>query len=102
MTTTIALALLLCAPLQIEVAGVAVTPHNRAEGIKTRRGDPSAPEGALVRLFLRNTSAGPVRLREAHFDRQSPLSLVPTGDWAWADIPSDHNGQALTLPPGGR
>jgi hypothetical protein len=98
--TTIALALILCTPSQVELAGVAVTPHNRTPGMTTRRGEPPAPEGALVRLFLRNTSAGPIRLREAHFDRQSPLSLVPAGDWAWADVPSDHNGEALTLPPG--
>ena len=94
-------ALALCGPLQLELAGVASVPHVRAEGIRSRRTEPEPASGALVRLFLRNSGDGPLSLSEGRFDRQSPLSLVPAGAWAWADVPSVWTGEATTLPPEG-
>lgn len=85
---------------QVELAGVSVAPHVGTPGIKYRAGDPPAPGGALVRLFGRNAGEQAVVLREAMFDRQSPLSLVPNGDWSWADVPSVWTGERVTLPPG--
>jgi hypothetical protein len=95
MTATL-LALLVVS--QVELAGLSVTPQIATPEMAYRRGVPEPPRSALVRLFLRNAGPEAVTLREAFFDRQSPLSLVPNGDWAWADIPSAWTGEAPTLP----
>ena len=94
------LLIMTCSLGQVEVAGVSVTPHVATPGMKYRAGDPTEPRGALVRLFLQNAGAETVAIREALFDRQSPLSLVPNGDWSWADVPSVWTGEPVSLPAG--
>src|SRR3712207_5921879 len=92
-------------PPDLEVAGVTVTPHVRAEGLRYRR-DPGRATSARVPLFLRNPApegageGAAFRVKEVSFNGQSPLSLVPNGDWAWHDVPSVWTRDPVDLPAG--
>jgi hypothetical protein len=89
------------AALPFEVAGVTVTPHNRA--IRTRfLADTKNADGARVELFIRNPSVNQtLSANDAYFDDVYPLRHVMDGAWSWHDTPGRWSEDNRSLPPGG-
>jgi hypothetical protein len=91
--------------LPLEVVGVSVTPHNRAESMRYMV-EPGKANGALVRLFLRNTAppasgrSGMVQTSEVLFNGFYPIRLLMEGAWAWHDTPNLWQERDTFLPPG--
>jgi hypothetical protein len=88
--------------LPIEVAGVTVTPHVRAESLRYIR-NPGKAEGALVRLFVRNTNppgGAAAQVNEVRFNNDYPLRLIMDGQWSWSDAPNQWPERDLAIPAG--
>ncbi len=93
--------------LPLEIAGITVTPHVRAPGLKygTESGETLTEPGALVRLFIRNNSPmslgtnGQVSFNAVLFDGKEPQRHILNGDWAWHDTPNGWGLDEQTLPP---
>ncbi|MCB9784256.1 MAG: hypothetical protein H6751_14935 [Candidatus Omnitrophica bacterium] len=89
----------------LELAGVSVTPHVRAESMRYRRA-PEPANGARVQLFLLNTSgpeSNPLSLDSnlrTLFDGRTPRELLEREEWAWHDTPSATPDEGADLPPG--
>ncbi len=95
----------------VEIVGVTVTPHVRAQSMRYRHEYDEAT-AARVQLVLRNTGATTVELRLPVFDGKAPEALVTSGEWAWHDIPAfsalapgavtvwNFNGQSESWAPG--
>ena len=84
--------------MRMELEGVVVTPHVRAEGLTY--GPPTeGPLGARVQFFVRNASETAVTLNEVLFNREYPLWPMLEGDWAWHDTPNGWPGGARRMPP---
>ncbi len=84
----------------IEIAGVTVTPHVRAESMRYIA-KPGAANGALVRLFVRNPGeSGDFHSNELRFNNDYPLRLVMDGQWAWHDTPNQWPEAETAIPPG--
>jgi hypothetical protein len=86
--------------LPFEVAGVTVTPHNRA--LRTRfLADTKNADGARVQLFIRNPSVDQtLSANDAYFDDVYPLRHVMDGAWSWHDTPGRWDEEHKALPPG--
>ncbi len=89
----------------LEVAGLTVTPHLKADSMRYRDA-PEPPAGARVQLFLRN-EAGPgvaPLLLDASlhtlFNGKTPGELLSNGAWAWHDLPAATPSESLSLVPG--
>ncbi len=85
----------------LELAGVTVTPHVRAESMRYRA-DPGPDLSARVELFIRNTSPVPVSIPpdlELRFDGKTPSELLEQGQWAWHDTPDCWPDQPVKLQP---
>lgn len=86
----------------LELAGLAVTPHVQAAGMRYRR-DPDPSLGARVQIFLRNASSADLKIPaslSARFRGQTPEELIQNDKWAWYDTPSAWPESDLTLPAG--
>lgn len=84
-------------PAPLELAGVTVTPHVRAESMRYRR--ESTPEmGARVQWFLRCPAGGP--LGEFRFNGRSADERLADKSWAWHDTPALWTEAERRMPPG--
>ena len=85
----------------IEIAGISVTPHVRAESMRYAV-EPGKATGALVRLFVKNTAVAgySVSANEVLFDGRYPIRLQMDGKWAWHDTPNLWNEKDRAIPPG--
>lgn len=90
--------------LPLEIAGMTVTPHVRAPGLQYAS-ESSNELGALVHLFIRNTSPtsagtnGQVNFNAVLFDGKEPQRQILNGDWAWHDTPNGWALEEQMLPP---
>lgn len=87
---------------RIALEGVTVTPLVRAEGLHYSP-PPGEPLGALIQLFVRNTSTNPsawASFDEARFNGVYPLTHILKGEWAWHDTPDIWKDEDRKLPPG--
>lgn len=87
---------------RLEVAGLTVTPHVQASGMRYRR-EPDPSLGARVQLFLHNTGSTDLKIPatiETRFRGRTPEELVRDGVWAWHDTPAAWPDYELTLPAG--
>jgi len=88
--------------LPLEIAGVTVTPHVQASGMRYRQApDPSL--GARVQLFVRNAGSAELRLPGSlvtRFRGMQPDELVKTAAWCWFDTPAAWRDNDLRLPAG--
>jgi len=91
--------------LPLEIAGVTITPHNHAESVQYIK-DPGKAEGALERLFIRNSNplsageAGICNADDVRFDQDYPLRLIMDGQWSWFDAPSQWPERERAIPAG--
>lgn len=90
-----------CAGLDVELAGMTVTPHGFSNEIRYRK--PPAPElGALVRLVFRHTNPGgaPVPI-ELLFNGKKPAELLDAEAWSWCEMPAKQgrDPRAFVLAP---
>ncbi len=86
---------------RIALEGVTVTRLLRAEGLHYSP-PPGEPLGALVQLFVRNTSTNAsawAGFDEARFNGVYPLHYILRGDWAWHDTPDIWKDMERKLPP---
>lgn len=87
---------------ELEVQGVHVVPHVQSAEMKYAK-EPDFRLGARVEVFLRNKSAKTLTLPASTSIRvrdKTPEQLISDDQWAWHDLPSAWEGQALQLPPG--
>jgi hypothetical protein len=92
-----------CFPL--DLAGLTVTPHLRAESMRYSR-EPEPAVGARVQLFILNNTtpdSKPVGLdaqTRLLFNNKSPVDLLADNTWAWHDTPAATPDENQILPPG--
>lgn len=89
----------------VEFAGITVTPHVRAAGLRYHlQHNPDL--GARVQLFLRNPApveAGSNAIFNCNavlFDEKEAQRLIQDEDWAWHDTPSAWPEAETQIPPG--
>lgn len=89
----------------LEVAGVTVTPHLKAEVMRYRH-NPEPAVGARVQLFLVNDAKDgtpPLTLDAASrvlVNGRAPKDWLSKGNWAWHDLPDAAPAERQTLPAG--
>ncbi|HOJ32824.1 MAG TPA: hypothetical protein PKY35_02665 [Candidatus Hydrogenedentes bacterium] len=91
-----------CEEKKLELVGLTVTPHVRADIMQYRK-ETEPAEGARVQLFFKNISqendvlTWDSRLRVL-FNGLSPDVLLTERTWAWHDLPSATPEESFTLP----
>ncbi len=91
---------------QLELAGMTVTPHVRAESMRYRE-EPEPADGARFQLFFKNISLPdnpPVVLdgeTSITLNGDTPDNLVAQKRLAWHDFPSAMPDDVIAVPPGG-
>ena len=89
----------------LEVIGLSVTPHVKADSMRYRT-DPEPLAGARVQIFLRCALAPgetPLDLRadtRILFAGRTPSECLESKDWAWHDTPTATPEEMVSLPPG--
>lgn len=89
----------------LNIAGVTMTPHVKADSMRYTR-PPESAVGARVQLFLRNEAppdSEPLALNgqtRILFDGKSPTELLAARVWSWHDTPAATLEEDVALPSG--
>ena len=85
----------------LSLEGVHVVPHLQSTEMRYRQ-PADFSLGARVEIFLRNVSDREIVLpssTEVRLRGRTPSELLLADEWAWHDLPSAWEGDALRLPP---